>query len=139
MEDSPAKVEALLGRYNNLSAQLGQQNSEGYRHEYAGLLMEESKGLLAWREYDDAERLATDAQRLGVQYNPVEPHPDTLLQQIAAERRSGGNGAPAEMNPAINATAINGAAMPGSMGGVAAARRTIRCMQPSWCARREPP
>jgi len=99
MDDSPAKVEALLNHYNNLMAQQGQKDSEGYRHEYAGLLMEEAKGFLPWREFDEAERLAGDAQRMPVQYNPVEPHPDTLLQQIAAMRRGGGNGAPAEIHP----------------------------------------
>ncbi|HEX3999973.1 MAG TPA: hypothetical protein VHX65_15585 [Pirellulales bacterium] len=98
MEDSPAKVDSLMNRYNNLMAQQNQSNTEGYRHEYAGLLMEESKGLLAWREYDDAERLASDAQNMGVQYNPVEQHPDALLQEIAAERRGGGNGAPSTIN-----------------------------------------
>jgi general secretion pathway protein D len=99
MEDSPAKVEALLNRFNSLMAQQGQKDSEGYRHEYAGMLMEESKGLLAWREYDNAERLAGDAQNMGVQYNPVELHPDTLLQQIAAQRRGGSNAALAEIHP----------------------------------------
>ncbi len=99
MEDSPAKVEALLNRYSNLQAQQGQKDSEGYRHEYAGLLMEEAKGFLPWREFDEAERLAGDAQRMPVQYNPVEPHPDTLLQQIAAMRRGGASAAPAEIHP----------------------------------------
>jgi general secretion pathway protein D len=103
MEDSPAKIEALLNRYNGLMAQQGQRDSEGYRHEYAELLIEEGKGLLAWREFDDAERLANDAQSMAVQYNPVEPHPETLLQQIAAQRRGQGNnngiGAPAEIRP----------------------------------------
>ena len=99
MEDSPAKVEALMNRYNNLQAQPGQKDSEGYRHEYAGLLMEEAKAFLPWREFDEAERLAGDAQRMPVQYNPVEPHPDTLLQQIAAMRRGGGSGTPSEIHP----------------------------------------
>lgn len=98
MEDSPAKVEALLNRYNSLMAQQGQKDSDGYRHDYAQMLMEEAKGLLAWREYDHAERLTNDAQGMAVQYNPVEQHPDTLLQQIAAQRR-GGSGASAEIRP----------------------------------------
>jgi general secretion pathway protein D len=107
MEDSPAKVEAVLEHYNKLQAQQGQKDSEGYRHEYAGLLMEESKGFLPWREFDEAERLAGDAQRMPVQYNPVEPHPDALLQQIAALRR-GGNAAPTEIHPdAISGSLAN--------------------------------
>ena len=91
MDDSPARVEALVAKYNDLAAQGNHGDSEGYRHQYAGLLMEEAEGLLRWREYDEAERLTTDAQKINVQYNAIETRPDMLLQRIAAERRSGGH------------------------------------------------
>src|SRR6516164_3902405 len=51
--------------------------------------MEESEGLLRWREFDESERLAVDAKKLPVQYNPIESRPDMLLQKIAQERRGG--------------------------------------------------
>ncbi len=113
-EDSPPKVESLVHRFSTIAAEQSGRDADGFRHDYASLLLDEAKGLLAWREYDDAEKLTGDAQNLGVQFNPVETHPDALLQQITAERRAGGNGAPAELNAAANATAINAAPLPGA-------------------------
>ncbi|HEY2148090.1 MAG TPA: hypothetical protein VGH32_09145, partial [Pirellulales bacterium] len=89
-DDSPARIDALIAKYRDLSAQSAHSNTDGYRHQYAALLMEESEGLLRWREFDESERLAADAKKLPVQYNPIESRPDTLLQRIAQERRGGG-------------------------------------------------
>lgn len=114
MEDSPEKVGGLVNRFNSVMAEQTGHDADAYRHDYATFLMEEAKGLLAWHEYDAAEKLAGDAQNLGVQFNPVETHPDALLQQIAADRRSGG-GAPSEFSPAANATAISAGPMPGAL------------------------
>ncbi|HKD36365.1 MAG TPA: hypothetical protein VKB78_06175, partial [Pirellulales bacterium] len=88
-DDSPARIDALVARYRDLSGQSARSNTDGYRHQYAALLMEESEGLLRWREFDEAERLAADAKKLQVQYNPIESRPETLLQRIAQERRGG--------------------------------------------------
>ncbi len=92
-DDSPTKVETLVRRYNDLMSQNVPHESDAFRHQYAGLLMEQAQWLLRWKEFDDAERLASDAKRMPIQYNPIELRPDTLLQQIAAERHGGG-GAP---------------------------------------------
>ncbi len=89
MDDSPARIEALIRKQTELNSLAGRADSDGYRHQYAALLMEESEGLLRWREFDEAERLASDAKKLPLQYNPIETRPDTLLQRIAAERRGG--------------------------------------------------
>ncbi len=87
MDDSPARIDGLVARYKLMNAPGTNRESEGYRKQYAQVLMEESEGLLRWREFDEAERLADEAKQQPVQYNPVETHPDSLLQRIAAERR----------------------------------------------------
>ena len=87
MDDSPARIEALATKYRELSSQAGRTDSEGYRRQYAGLLMEEAEGLLRWREFDEAERLTADAKKLPVQYNLIESRPDSLLERIASQRR----------------------------------------------------
>ncbi len=87
MDDSPARIDALVARYKLMNAPGTNRESEGYRKQYAQVLMEESEGLLRWREFDEAERLAGEAKQQPVQYNPIETHPDSLLQRIAAERR----------------------------------------------------
>jgi general secretion pathway protein D len=89
-DDSPARVETLVRKHSELAAQRSHGESEGYRRQYASLLMEQSEGLLLWREFDESERLALEAKKLPVQYNPIETRPDTLLQRIASERRQNG-------------------------------------------------
>ena len=86
-DDSPSRVETLVRKHSELVAQRSRGESEGYRHQYAALLMEQAEGLLRWREFDEAERLALEAKKLPVQYNPIETRPDSLLQRIAGERR----------------------------------------------------
>ena len=49
--------------------------------------MEEADALLRHRDYDEAERLATEAQRQGVRFNQFEPRPELLLQHIDDLRR----------------------------------------------------
>jgi general secretion pathway protein D len=91
-DDSPSRVETLVRKHSELVAQRSRGESEGYRHQYAALLMEQAEGLLRWREFDEAERLALEAKKLPVQYNPIETRPDSLLQRIAGERRQIGPG-----------------------------------------------
>jgi general secretion pathway protein D len=92
-DDSPSRVETLVRKHSELVAQRSRGESEGYRHQYAALLMEQAEGLLRWREFDEAERLTLEAKKLPVQYNPIETRPDSLLQRIASERRQIGPGA----------------------------------------------
>src|SRR5207253_584992 len=58
LDDSPAKVGALVHKFTDLQSQSARRDSESYRHQYAALLMVQSEGLLRWREFDEAERLA---------------------------------------------------------------------------------
>jgi general secretion pathway protein D len=88
-DDSPATVEALIHRYADLMAQGAHGDSEANRHQYAALLLEEAQGLMLWREYDEAERLAGMASQQPVKFNPVEMRPDVMLQRIAAARVGG--------------------------------------------------
>ncbi len=94
-DDSPARIETLVKKHTDLLAQRSHGETEGYRRQYAALLMEQSEGLLRWREFDEAERLALEAKKLPVQYNPIETRPDTLLQRITSERRQNGPAAQA--------------------------------------------
>ncbi|HEV3416674.1 MAG TPA: hypothetical protein VG056_07680, partial [Pirellulales bacterium] len=88
-DDSPARVETLVHKCSDLASQSNRADSDAYRHQYAALLMEESEGLLRWREFDESERLAMEAKKVPVQYNPIETRPDSLLERIAADRRQG--------------------------------------------------
>jgi general secretion pathway protein D len=84
-DDSPEKVEATIGRFNEVNAQ--GKNGEASRRNYARLLMEEADALFTWKEYDLAEQLARTAEQLPVTYGPLEAKPEDLLKRIAAERR----------------------------------------------------
>jgi general secretion pathway protein D len=88
-EDSPAKVEAAIQHYAQLAQQGGSPESEGYRRRKAECLLEQAEGLLAWRDFDEAERLADSAGRLNVVYGPADVRPDMLRERIAAARRGG--------------------------------------------------
>ncbi len=57
--------------------------------------MEQAEALLHWRDYDEAERLAQDVSRLGVDFGPYDAHPQRLLDRIAADRRGGAASQPA--------------------------------------------
>jgi len=89
MDDSPAKVEALIRKFAALPAATA-ADSEGIRRRRAEIWMEEAEGLIRWREYNEAERLARDTQRLGINYSPFEPKPDQLLGRIAEARQTAG-------------------------------------------------
>ncbi|HVA51247.1 MAG TPA: hypothetical protein VNH11_33205 [Pirellulales bacterium] len=88
-EDSPAKVEAVVQHYAQLPQQ-GGPDSETYRRRKAECLLEQAEGLLAWHEFDEAQRLVENARRLKVVYGPADATPELLLERIAAARRGGG-------------------------------------------------
>ena len=89
-DDSPEKFALLLANYNGLIEQQATRgNTEAYRQRHARILMEQAHGLLQWREYDEAERLARLASQQGITFTPYEPQPKDLLDRIAAERARG--------------------------------------------------
>ncbi len=84
LDDSPAKVEEAIEREQHLAGRpAGGKSTEEYRRHYAEHLMQQAEALLKWKEFDEAERLCTDAKRLALSYNPFETNPDTLLDKIA--------------------------------------------------------
>ena len=86
--DNPEKLDHTISRYADLMAQCAARgNTESWRQEHARILMEEADALLRYRDYDEAERLATEAQRQGVRFNQFEPRPELLLQHIDDLRR----------------------------------------------------
>jgi len=89
MDDSPAKVESLIRKFTALPAATA-ADSEGIRRRRAEVGMEEAEGLSRWREYNEAERLTRDTQRLGINYSPFEAKPDQLLGRIAEARQAAG-------------------------------------------------
>ena len=89
-DDTPDRVARTISNYVSLKEQEKQSgNTEGYRHRYARVLMEQAQGLLYWREYDEAERLTGMAARLGAGFTAYEMQPGELLSRIAAERSRG--------------------------------------------------
>ena len=87
-EDSPAKIDAAIRRYYDVVEQRTQREpTDAWRRQYALLLIEQAEALLKWKDYAEAERLASDAARLGLNFGPYEANPQSLLDQIAAIRR----------------------------------------------------
>ncbi|HEV3004358.1 MAG TPA: hypothetical protein VGX78_07840, partial [Pirellulales bacterium] len=87
-EDSPAKVDAAIQHYAQL-AQGGTPDSEAYRRRKAECFLEQAEGLLAWNDFDEAERLVDGASRLNVVYGPADARPDMLRERITSARRGG--------------------------------------------------
>ena len=90
-EDNPARVETTIQKYVELTQRAGSKDGEVYRRRYADLLMAQAEALLAWKEFDAAERLTDDAQRLSVTYGPFDAKPEDLLKRLATARRRGGH------------------------------------------------
>ena len=87
-EDNPTKVEAAIYKFNELLQRpAGERNGESYRRRYAELQMQQADELLRWREFDEAERLVGEAQRLGLNYGPFEASPEMLQKRIADARK----------------------------------------------------
>lgn len=99
-EDSPAKVDDAIHRYSRLNAPGGPaKDSEGYRRQQAESLLQQAEGLMNWGELDEAQRLATDAKRLNVNYGPFDVKPDALVERISAARRQRGGAESAPIEP----------------------------------------
>jgi general secretion pathway protein D len=88
--DSAAKVAVLIKKRQALAEALNQQGeSEIVRRDLAHFTLEQAEGLLPWGDLDTAERLANQAQGLGVDFGPFEASPQSLLariQQLRGER-----------------------------------------------------
>ncbi len=93
-DDSPARVELLVGTYRDIMTQKAQRGStDGIRRMLAKSLLDQAEGLLGyWHEYGEAERLATEAARMNVPFNMYEANPQKLLEKIAVQRASQAQG-----------------------------------------------
>lgn len=95
-EDSPAKVEAAIDKYEDLMKRpQSARRGEAWRRQYADVLMEQAENLLRWRQFGEAERLAVAARGQDVHYNPFEATPAQLLRRIAEQRKAASNPAAA--------------------------------------------
>lgn len=102
-EDSPAKLEDAINRYSRLNAPGGPaKDGEAYRRQQSECLMQQCEALMNWGEFDEADRLASDAERLGVNYGPFDVKPASLRQRIAAARsQRGGEASQIEPLPPV--------------------------------------
>jgi general secretion pathway protein D len=126
-EDSPARIEAILAAYNDLLSQRATRGTtEAYRHQYARILVEQAQGLLRWREFDEAERLANTAAQQYANFAPSEVTPAALLERIAAERRQYQAGAPGVLNNSLTNSAPSLAAKQRAVYLVRQARAALR-------------
>jgi general secretion pathway protein D len=108
-EDSPGRIEATIGAYNDLMSQRATRGTtEAYRHQYARILMEQAQAMFRWRQLDEAERLAHAASQQYSNFAPSEISPQTFLDRIAVERRqamgSGNGGRLGNNGPIDNAS-----------------------------------
>lgn len=111
--DSPAKVEAAIRQMESIAQE--RKNTPQWQRLYATALTEQAEALLAWRKYDEAERLAGDAIRLGVEFAPFENDPRKLLQRIVTARRDGNVAERRDLvagNPAPGAVTASGLQQP---------------------------
>ncbi|HEY5312777.1 MAG TPA: hypothetical protein VIK18_09665, partial [Pirellulales bacterium] len=96
-QDSPGKVEADIYKFNELVQRpASERTTESYRRRYAELQMQQAEELLRWRDFDEAERLVTEAKQLGLNYGPFESNPEVLLGRIAEGRK---HAAPVRVEP----------------------------------------
>ncbi|HTQ40175.1 MAG TPA: hypothetical protein VMJ32_14205 [Pirellulales bacterium] len=90
LDDSPAKIESLIVKLKKLPANVTASDAESTRRLRAEVLMEQAEGLLRWHDFDEAQRLAGQAQQLGINYTTFEAQPEQLLNRISTARRAAG-------------------------------------------------
>jgi general secretion pathway protein D len=106
-EDSPVRVAGLVERFEGyLARRDAEGDTQAVRRAAAELLLEQSDALLRWRDFDEAERLARDADRLGVTFGHFDAKPADLLRRVAAARQGGD---PNDPNAAVAAGDRGGA------------------------------
>ncbi len=109
--DSPERVETLIRRHHALDTGNARnfQNPE-FRRQYARFLMDQSVGLLNYKQYDRAEALAREAKRLQPEFPTFEQTPDKLLAKIVQQKRTetDANAKSAVVRPSSVATAGGG-------------------------------
>lgn len=108
-EDSPDKVDQLVKKATQLpTPQTPGVAPADVARMQAQFLLEQAEGLLRYRDFDTAERLARQAKQLPAEYKPFERTPDRVLDQVAFQRRLGGG-------PTANEGLAQGGAEPGML------------------------
>jgi len=109
LDDNPDKVEAAIAAYSDLMAQKSERGAmEPWRRQYARLLLDQADALASWRDFAEAERLASEAARLRVNYSPYEMRPEMVLDRIAAARRQAVSSAAASRDGAAGVVPASG-------------------------------
>lgn len=86
-DDSPAKVEAAIVKYKQVQQNRSLLKSNpAWQSHYAQVLREQSLALLAWKEFNEAERLALDSIKLDAKPLKFGESPQSLLDRIATAR-----------------------------------------------------
>ncbi|MGD9126639.1 MAG: general secretion pathway protein GspD [Planctomycetia bacterium] len=86
-DDTPARVEADIRLFTDLVNDKNlKKHTQAYHRKLARVLMQQAEALLAWKDFDTAERLTVQAQGLRADFGPVEKTPAKLLSQIVAAR-----------------------------------------------------
>ena len=93
-DDSPSRVESLVNRVEELMRRpAAEKDSDTYRRQYVELHLAQADGLIAYREFDEAERLCRDAERMGVTFGPFETTPGAVLARVTQARGAAGSAA----------------------------------------------
>ena len=86
-DDTPARVEADIMTFDSLVNDKNlKKYTKAYNRKLARVLIQQAEALLAWKDYDQAQNLALQAQGLRAEFGPVEKTPAKLLEQISAAR-----------------------------------------------------
>ncbi|MEC9002659.1 MAG: hypothetical protein VX644_04740, partial [Planctomycetota bacterium] len=81
--DSPSRVDQLIMRFKEFSVRPASAlNQDRYKHDYAEFLVQQSEGLLAYRDFAAAKKLGLQAQSIGAAFAAQENNPTQLLQKI---------------------------------------------------------
>jgi len=85
--DSPERVMAVIDMTGRVMQRQGTEaQTVEARRERVALYMEQAAGLLFWQDFDLADQLVGEAEKVPVEYGPFDPRPDDLRQAIAAAR-----------------------------------------------------
>ncbi len=81
--DSPSRVDQLIMRFKEFAVRPASAlNQDRYKHDYAEFLVQQSEGLLAYRDFAAAKKLGLQAQSIGAAFAAQESNPAKLLQKI---------------------------------------------------------
>lgn len=86
-EDQPTKVREGVDKFEILRDQQKQGlDPRQAKYQHAQILLEQGEWLLKWNDLEMAERVAVNADRLGVDFNTFGPTPQKLLDKIKVAR-----------------------------------------------------